>query len=111
MQAVQAPHDAQEYFENLLMSSCGYMDGGGSLCVESVLGKIQSAANRREKQQEEYEDEQIRKLCTFFAKVKPQNKADSQAEYIISSSELVLPAPIRFSRKLRKACASSLGKE
>ena len=108
---MQAPHDAQEHFEDLLASSCGLVDRGESSCVESVLEQIQFAANRRDKNQESsskksYEDEQMSKLCRFFAKAKPQSKEDTLAENIttmISSSEL-LP-PMRFSRKLCKAYA------
>jgi hypothetical protein len=108
--AMQGPHDAQEPFEDLLASSCGHVDRGDSLCVDSVMGKIQAAVNRcdnhTEPSKKTFEDEQMAKLCIFFANVKTQTKADAPAENISpmhSSSDLVLPAPIRFCRKLRKA--------
>ncbi len=115
---MQSPHDAQEPFEDLLASSCDHQDRFDTVLVDSVLEQIESAVNLRSNQQEpsskkSYEDEQVTKLCAFFARLQPKTQEDFLAEHnraLISSSELLLPAPVRFSRKLRKACASALPK-
>ena len=113
---MHAPNDAQDPFEDLLAVGCSNVDSD-TLCVDRVLEQIQSAANRRVDQLESSsknlsEDEEIAKIYAFFSKLNPQTEEEVRAENITSqaSSEILLAAPIRFSRKLRKASPDASNK-